>query len=42
MAAYDWTKGSRLFMGGTMVKVGPSQRWNSGRVLGGEVEEIMR
>ena len=41
VAAYDWTKGSLLVTGGTLVKVGPAQKWNGGKVLCGEVEELM-
>ena len=41
VSAYDWTKGSRLVMGGTLVEVGPAHRWNGRRVLSGEVEELM-
>ena len=32
---------SHLAAGGTLVEVGPAQKWNGGRVLGGEIEELM-
>ena len=41
VAAYDWTKGSLLVTGGTLVEVGPAQKWNDGKVLCGEIEELM-
>ena len=41
VAAYDWTKGSLLVTGGTLVEVGPAQKWNGGKVLRGEIEELM-
>ena len=41
VAAYDWTKGSLLVTGGTLVEVGPAQKWNGGKVLHGEIEELM-
>ena len=41
VAAYDWTKGSLLVTGGTLVEVGPAQKWNGGNVLRGEIEELM-
>ena len=41
VAAYDWTKGSLLVTGGTLVEVGPAQKWNVGKVLRGEIEELM-
>ena len=41
MPAYDWTKGSLLVTGGTLVKVGPAQKWNGGKVLHGKIEELM-
>ena len=41
VAAYDWTKGSLLVTGGTLVEVGPAQKWNGGKVLRVELEELM-
>ena len=41
MAIYDWNKGSCLALRGTLVEVGPAYKWNSGRVLHGEIEELM-
>ena len=43
VAAYDWTKSSLLVTGGTLVEVGPAQKWNGGKVLPvhGEIEELM-
>ena len=41
VAAYDWTKSSLLVTGGTLVEVGPAQKWNGGKVLRGEIEELM-
>ena len=41
VAVYDWTKGSLLVTGGTLVEVGPARRWNGGKVLRGEIEELM-
>ena len=41
VAAYDWTKRSLLVTGGTLVEVGPAQKWNGGKVLRGEIEELM-
>ena len=41
VAADDWTKSSLLVTGGTLVEVGPAQKWNGGKVLGGEIEELM-
>ena len=41
VAAYDWTKGSLLVTWGTLVEVGPAQKWNGGKVLRGEIEELM-
>ena len=41
VAAYDCTKGSLLVTGGTLVEVGPAQKWNGGKVLHGEIEELM-
>ena len=41
VAAYDWTKGSLLVTGGTLVEVGPAQKWNGGKVLRGVIEELM-
>ena len=41
VAAYDWTKGSLLVTRGTLVEVGPAQKWNGGKVLCGEIEELM-
>ena len=41
VAAYDWTKSSLLVTGGTLVEVGSAQKWNGGKVLHGEIEELM-
>ena len=41
VAAYDWTKGSLLVTGGTLVEVGPAHRSNGGKMLRGEVEDLM-
>ena len=41
VAAYDWTESSLLVTGGTLVEVGPAQKWNGGKVLHGEIEELM-
>ena len=41
MATYDWTTGSLLVTGGTLVEVGPAQKWNGEKVLRGEIEQVM-
>ena len=41
VATYDWTKGSLLVTGGTLVEVGPAQKWNGEKVLCGEIEQVM-
>ena len=41
VAAYDWTESSLLVTGGTLIQVGPAQKWNNGQVLRGEIEELM-
>ena len=41
VAAYDWTKSSLLVTGGTLVEVGPARKWNGGKILRGEIEDLM-
>lgn len=41
VATYDWTEASRMAAGGTLVEMGPARKWNNGKVLRGEIEELM-
>lgn len=41
VATDDWSKESRLFIEGPLVAAGPARRWNCGKVLPGEMEELM-
>lgn len=41
MATYDWIQASCLAAGGTLVEVGPAQKWNAGRVLYRKTEQLI-